>query len=85
MFETGKSLGYPECCVWAFSLGQNFVDAITDLGCAGFTDEQAEKLLASVDHVPCSQCLARDDRAIQQLRRRVGSDGRVAIICNLVA
>jgi hypothetical protein len=45
--------------VWAFSLGWNFVDAMSDLGCAGFTDEQAEKLLALVDHVPCSQCLAR--------------------------
>ncbi len=42
-----------------FSLGRNFVDAITDLGCAGFTDEQAENMQASVDHVPCSQCLAR--------------------------
>ncbi len=40
-------------------IGRNFVEAMSDLGCAGFTDEQAEKLLASVDHVPCSQCLAR--------------------------
>ncbi len=59
LFKTGKSFGYPECCVRAFSLGRNFVDAMSDLGCAGFTDEQAKILLASVDHVPCSQCLAR--------------------------
>lgn len=57
LFEIGKHLGYPDCCVWSFSVGTDYVDALIHLSGAGVPDDQAKEMLAALGHIPCIRCI----------------------------
>ena len=59
LFEMGKYYGYPDCCVWAFSLGWNVIDALVELSGAGIPDDQADETLTALGHVPCIRCIRK--------------------------
>ena len=59
LFERGMDEGYPECCVWAFSLGWSGIDAAVHIGISyRMSDDEVDALLLNaLDHVPCRECI----------------------------